>query len=176
MNTLLRFAGPALAVGALAAGAATPVAATSSSDNDAILGDLHPSTGIFVPKALILPHASVARTGTVKVTITLAIESSIGSDQPITCEVSISAGDTSFVNSATASATVVRSGATGTCTISIPYDWTMATTGETATVSVTASTGSFSGGIFRNLTLIHAGFAVPATAGTVTTLAFSASM
>lgn len=122
--------------------------------------------------------SSVSRTGTVKIVITLAIESAIGTDEPISCSASISTSDASFDNSANATGTIVRSGATGTATLTIPYDWTMATSGEQATLSVNCSEGNgyTSGGVSHSIYFAGSAFTVPHTNGTVTTKDLSASM
>lgn len=124
------------------------------------------------------PASSVSRTGTIKVVITLAIESAIGTDEPISCSASIASSDASFDNLATSSGTIVRSGATGTLTLPIPYDWTMAASGETATVSVNCSegVGYTAGGVTHSIYFAGSTFTVPATSGTVTTENYSASM
>ncbi len=138
------------------------------------------ATQTFVPMVVpkVVPLISVARTGTVKVTITLSIEAAIGTDEPITCQASIFASDASFDNSASATGLVVRSGATGTVTMPIPYDWTMVATGELATLSVSCSEGEgFSaGGVGHSISFTVPGFTVPATAGTITTKTLAASM
>jgi hypothetical protein len=74
----------------------------------------------------VAPLVSVARTGTVRVVITLTIESAISTQDPINCQAGISADDASFYNSASTSGTIVRGTTTGTLTLAIPYDWTMA--------------------------------------------------
>jgi hypothetical protein len=141
-------------------------------------GYYNPATGTFAPMVTkIVPLASVSRTGTFKAIITLNIESAIGTFEPITCSASIMSSDASFDNSASASGLVVRTGATGTVTIMIPYNWTMAATGEQATVSVNCSEGTFStGGITRSIFFVVPGFTVPAAPNTVTTKSLSAAM
>jgi hypothetical protein len=138
------------------------------------------ATQSFVPMVVpkVVPLVSVARTGTVKVTITLSVEAAIGTDEPITCQASIFASDASFDNSASATGLVVRSGVTGTVTMPIPYDWTMVATGELATLSVSCSEGEgFSaGGVGHSISFTVPGFTVPATPGTITTKTLAASM
>jgi hypothetical protein len=138
------------------------------------------TTGTFVPMVVpkVVPLVSLTRTGTVKVIITLNVEAAIGTFEPITCQASITASDSSFDNSATATGVVVRSGATGTVTMLIPYNWTMAAAGEQATVSVNCSEGnSFTtGGVGHSIFFTVPGFTVPATAGAVTTKTLAASM
>jgi len=128
----------------------------------------------FVTKT---PAAStVTRSGTVKIVITLSVESAIGADEAITCSVSIAADDASFLNSASSAGTIVRSGSSGTLTLPIPYNWTMAAAGETATVSTTCSEGAFESGVGHSIYFVGSSFVVPATAGTVTTVDLSASI
>jgi hypothetical protein len=147
-------------------------------------GFLDPSTGNFTPAAAspivtkVIPAAAVARTGTVKVVITLAIESAIGTDESISCSASFFATDASFDNTASATTLVVRTGATGTATMTIPYDWTMAVTGEPATISVncTEGNGFSAGGVGHSISFVTPAFVIPAVNGTVTTKTLSASM
>lgn len=138
------------------------------------------ATGTFVPMVTpkVMPLVSVARTGTVKITITLGIEAAIGTDEPISCQASISASDASFDNSASASGLVVRSGARGTVTMLIPYNWTMAASGELANLSVNCIEGSsFStGGVGHSIFFTVPGFTVPAGPGAVTTKTLAASL
>jgi hypothetical protein len=126
----------------------------------------------------VIPAAAVGRTGTVKVVINLAIESAIGSDEFITCTASVFATDASFDNSASASTLVVRTGATGTATMTIPYDWTMAASGEPATMSVSCTEGNgySAGGVGHSISFVTPAFVVPVVNGTVTTKTLSASM
>jgi hypothetical protein len=144
-----------------------------------IPGYYDPATSRFVPMYTpkVTPLTSVVRTGTVKVVVTLSIESSIGTDEAIVCNATISSDDASFFNSASDSGEIVRSGSTGTLTMSIPYSWTMAATGERANVTVSCDVENFNtGGISRSIDFIVPGFVVPVTAGTVTTESLSASM
>jgi hypothetical protein len=70
--------------------------------------------------------SSVQFAGTVKVTITASITSNIPNTQPISCEVELLASDVSFFNDAFVSAPLTRTGKTGTCTISVPYIFVVA--------------------------------------------------
>jgi len=148
----------------------------SSDAAGAVPGSSTAQPNPIVPKVAAV--SPVTRTGTVKVVVTLAIESAIGADEPITCSASISASDASFDNEATTSNVLVRSGSTGTATLTIPYDWTMAATGESAQVSLSCSEGSSfnTGGVSHSIYFTGSTFVVPVTAGTVTTLSKSASM
>jgi hypothetical protein len=145
----------------------------------AVPGYYNPMTGTFAPMVTKSPAAAqVARTGTVKISITLAIEAAIGTDEAISCQASIGAFDASFDNSASASGVVTRSGAKGTVVLTIPYDWTLASATEMVTISSSCSEGSGfdAGGTGHSITFTVPGFAVPAKAGTVTTKSLSASM
>ena len=145
----------------------------------AVPGYYDPATGAFAPLvAKVRAAAPVTRTGTVKITITLNIEAAIGTDEPISCQASIGAFDPSFSNSASASNVVVRSGAKGTATLVIPYDWTMAASGEMVTISSSCTEGSGfdAGGVGHSVSFSVAGFAVPSAAGAVTVKSLTASM
>jgi hypothetical protein len=121
--------------------------------------------------------STVSRSGTVKVVITLSVESAIGTDEAISCTASIASDDASFLNEASSSGSVVRSGSSGTLTLPIPYNWTMAATGETVTVSANCSEGaSYESGVSHSIYFTGSAFVVPATAGTVTTVDLSASI
>jgi hypothetical protein len=145
----------------------------------AVPGYYNPATGTFAPMVTKFPAAaSVARTGIVKISITLSVEAAIGADEPISCEASIIADDLSFDNSASASGVAARSGAKGTVVLTIPYEWTMAKADETATIAASCSEGSgFSaGGVGHSISFAELGFTVPAKAGAVTTKSLTASM
>jgi len=154
-------------------GFALPNPSRAAGANMGTLGYWDPTTSTFVPMLTpkVLPLASpVTRTGTVKVNITLSIESSIGTDQAISCSASILSSDASFFNQASTDGIVVRSGATGTVTMTIPYLWTMAATGELANVFASCNVENFStGSITRFITFTVPGFVVPVTAGAITT-------
>lgn len=160
-------------------GLALPHPSQATSAPAGIPGYYNPATGTFAPLTIKqVPFASVSRTGTFEAVITLTIESAIGADEPITCNVGISSFDVSFSNSASATGLIVRTGATGKVTVTIPYDWTMAATGEQAMVSVTCNEGSGfgTGSVEHSLTFTVPGFTVPSTAGVLTTKDLTASM
>lgn len=148
--------------------------------NMGILGYWDPTTSSFVPALTpkVVPLAApVTRTGTVKVNITLNIESSIGTYDGISCSSAIFSFDSSFSNDASTSGSVLRSGATGTITMTIPYLWTMAASGELANVSANCDAESSSNGVvFRSISFTVPGFVVPVTAGAVTTVNLKGSM
>jgi hypothetical protein len=155
-------------------------AARAATAAPGIPGYYNPLTGSFTPLIVkSVPLATpVSRIGTVQIAITLTVESAIGIGDPITCNASIISFDSSFSNTASATGLIVRTGTTGKVTIVIPYDWTMAATGESATVSVSCNEGtSFeAGGIGRTITFTVPGFVVPATAGALTVKSLTASM
>jgi hypothetical protein len=173
----MKYLGMALAFGIAAF--ALPHSVKAAETIKAVPGYYSPATGTFAPMVSRVPTAApVARTGTVKITITLGIEAAIGTDQPISCQASISVFDSSFSNSASASGVVTRSGAKGTVVLTIPYNWTLAAAGETVTITSSCSTGSgFSaGGVGHSITFSVPGFAVPSAAGAVTTKNLTASL
>jgi hypothetical protein len=142
-------------------------------------GYYDPTTSTFVPIVTpkTFPLATFTRTGTFKLTVTLSIEPAIGVDEPITCQASISTFDASFTNSASTTGLIVRSGAKGTLTMPIPYNWTTAAAGETATVTVNCSENSFgAGGIGHSISFTVPGFVVPSTPNAVTTKSLTGSM
>ena len=144
-----------------------------------IAGYLNPATGTFTPYIQKVPAAApVATTGTVTVAISLNIEAAIGADEPISCSVSISTYDTSFGNSASSTGIIARSGAKGSATIAIPYQWTMKATGEMANVSASCTEGSSysAGGIGHSVSFTVPGFVVPTKPATVTKISLAASM
>jgi len=168
-----------MALAFAAVGLALPHAGKAAGTIRTVPGYYNPATGTFAPMVTkAIPAASVVRTGTVKITITLNIEAAIGTDQPISCQASISAFDASFDNTASASNVVARSGTKGTVVLTIPYAWTMSAAGEMVTISSSCSEGSgFSaGGVGHSITFVVPGFPVPATAGAVTAKSLTASM
>jgi hypothetical protein len=158
---------------------ALPHSGEAAETAKAVPGYYSPATGTFAPMVTKSPAvAPVARTGTVKISITLSIEAAVGTDQSISCQASIGAFDASFDNSASASGVVARSGAKGTVVLTIPYDWTMKASGEMVTISSSCSEGSgfTAGGVGHSITFTVPGFAVPTKAGTITTKSLTASM
>ena len=144
-------------------------------------GYYDPATSTFVPMVApkAIPLATFVRTGTVKVVIMLSIEPAIGTDEAISCQATLQAADASFENSASATGLVVRTGSAGSLTMSIPYQWTMAASGEPATITVNCTEGNESftpGAVGHSIFFTAAPFTVPATAGAVTTKTLSASM
>jgi hypothetical protein len=121
--------------------------------------------------------APITRTGTLKLTINLTIESAIGTDEPISCTAGTGTVDLSFDNSASAGGTITRTGGTGTLTLLIPYDWTMAMAKELASITVSCSESSnYEEGVGHSVGFTSPGFTVPSTNGVVTSETFTASM
>ncbi|MBY6241711.1 hypothetical protein [Methylosinus sp. Sm6] len=131
----------------------------------AIAGFLNPQTGAFTPRLALTPAAApVAAAATLTVTFTVKINSSIPRAQPITCALNISSYDASFANYATADSYVVKSSASaGTCTVSIPYIWQIATTATTMNLHPGVSTTFAAGGLYRSSSASVAPFPVPTT-------------
>jgi len=98
-----------------------------------ILGYLDPATGVFhtlpVPDASddAAPAAAVT-TGKFVFSFTITIDSSIATSAKIGCSASAQLLDVSTANLIEEEAAVVasRSGSTATCTVTIPYSWTLA--------------------------------------------------
>lgn len=160
-------------------GLVLPYPSQGASAPAGIPGYFNPATGTFAPLTIkqVPLAAAVSRTGTFEAVITLSIESAIGIDEPITCTANISSFDPSFTNSASATGLVVRTGATGKVTITIPYDWTMAATGEQATVTVNCSESEFgAGSAGHSMSFAGFTFTVPTTAGTLTIKDLTASL
>jgi hypothetical protein len=166
-----------IAAVALVVGLALPhLSQAASVPAGAQLGYFDQTTATFKPLITpkVVPASSVVRTGTVKVTITLTLQSVIGPESGVSCGAGIGAFDASFDNTAGASnVPVVISGSTGTVTITIPYAWTMAASGEQATVS--ANCNEFAT-VDRFLTFILPGFVVPTAPGTVTKISLKGTM
>ncbi|HEU0155429.1 MAG TPA: hypothetical protein VFQ82_05110 [Stellaceae bacterium] len=134
----------AFIIGAVAltgAALALPAATDAASP---VAGYLDSATGTFTPAASQAQLAAAAalslkRTGTITVAITLNIESSIPIGQQINCSANISSNEFPGIsNNASASTVLIKTGATGKCTLVIPYQWivTSATTQMTVGFNV----------------------------------------
>ncbi|MFY9978902.1 MAG: hypothetical protein WA252_09025 [Candidatus Sulfotelmatobacter sp.] len=77
-------------------------------------------------------YAASATTGTLEVSFTVTIVSSIPTTDAIVCEVTATVDDTSGTYKEIASANATRSGSTATCVVIIPYSWTL--TGTTDSI------------------------------------------
>ena len=111
--------------------------AANKSGNAGILGYLDATTGAFRPiaqKALQTTAANVApTTGTFVVNFAITIQSSFPANTTITCSVTANAdnvstnpvGSSVFIEQASTTAAI--SGASASCSVTIPYSWTLAT-------------------------------------------------
>jgi hypothetical protein len=110
---------------------ATTLAGTawSQSSTPQILGYLNPANNSFRPlgvqsvagPAVTIPQ--LAFTGTISVTFTITVKSTIPSTTSITCTVSAEVVDPQNIISEEAAVIATRSGSKATCTVSIPYSW-----------------------------------------------------
>jgi hypothetical protein len=128
-----------IAVGVVLATTALPSIAQQSNSIE-IPGYLNPKTGAFRPKpATATPDATAkytTYTGTFEFEFTITVESKIPSGQEIDCEATSELVDIptsgSFENviSEQASAIATVKGDTATCTVKIPYSWSLASGAE----------------------------------------------
>ncbi len=79
----------------------------------------------------VAPAAAVTHTGTVQVTFTITIKSTIPTSTPIYCTTNVVASDTGGLDNyfEFATATALRTGNTATCKASIPFQWVMSAAG-----------------------------------------------
>jgi hypothetical protein len=122
----------------------------------------------FVPMRVpkVAAKDPVTRTGTVDLDITLTLESAIGADEEVYCNASISTSDASFDNEVSAFG-IVSGRPTGTLTLTMPYDWTMAATGESAQIFLSCT--EYDGGtVEHEMSFASVAFVVPATTATTT--------
>jgi hypothetical protein len=169
----------ALAIAVLAFTTATiglPAGTADAQTVKRIPGVLDPTTGVFTTVPMTVPAASSTISGTVKVVLNLTLDSAIGSDETITCTVSISTYDTSYINSASAAIDAVRSGRKATCTLVIPYEWTVAKAGETVSITLGAGAGGSGVGIDRAFGRTLAAFNLPTKNGVTKTFVATGTM
>lgn len=153
-----------------------------------ILGHLDPRTGAFTPLQQTAEEVDLAAltatpptTGKFVFSFTITIASTnLGSD-PIACEANATVFDSSGRTSTeTASVAATKSGTTATCTVTIPYSWTLSTP-TTDMVSLgfmisAANTAAASGGQpTRTTTQTLGSIKVPAN-GLTTTEALKATI
>jgi len=135
MKTLV----PSLAAAALLLGTALPSIAQQSRSVE-IPGYLNPKTGAFRPKPATATPDVTAKyttyTGTLEFEFTITVDSKIPSGQEVDCEATAELVDVptsgSFENviSEEASAIATVKGDTATCTVKIPYSWSLASGAE----------------------------------------------
>lgn len=97
-----------------------------------ILGYLDPQTGVFhtLPGPATQdaePPATSVFAGKFVVNFTITVSSTLATSVKIACGVTASLQDTATLNFITENAMVVatRAGSTATCTVTIPYSWTL---------------------------------------------------
>lgn len=120
---------------ALAATLASVGAASAQSAPSGIPGTFDPTTRVFVPQpaptttTTATSRAAASRSGQINMAMTINIASSIPTGTPIMCGLSIvHMGVQSAYYSEQAQTPAVRSGNTATCTVKIPYLWSLADT------------------------------------------------
>jgi len=171
--SLSRFAGVLLAVGCI-----SPHVGAQTTNGKGVAGYLNPSTGVFSPivrrvDAAAVPMVAAASTGTLKYVMTITLKSGISTSTPIVCTGYASVRDSDFSSEVSytevKSVAATRSGNSATCTVAIPYAWTLpSAAGSTVGLSYTVSAGTdqASGYRFQQGTLDS--ITVPATGATTT--------
>jgi hypothetical protein len=133
---------------------------------------IDPSTGQFrmmTPEAEVIPNALSTVTGKFVVKFTITVSSTLPTTDVISCGVSAEVLDTStqfiLLDSATVAAT--RSGSTATCTVTLPYSWSLgSSTLDKALLSFTISSPATTAGTqYPNRYSQHsfASISIPAT-------------
>ena len=137
-----------------------------------VIGFVEPQTGALLPlmsttsSPEVVAAASTAVIGTLKITGTITLITSIPTTVPVQCSATaVVVADANGPISDVVTSTATRSGATATCTMLIPYEWILQTLTDKVTLSVSVSA----------LTRVHtrqlATFAVPAN-GVTTSFTF----
>jgi hypothetical protein len=152
---------------------------TTSGGARSVIGFLDPQTGALLPLMATTSSPEIAAasstvTGTLKITGTVTLITSIPSTTPVTCGVTaIVASDPNGPISEQATSTAARSGATATCTVLIPYEWILQSLTDNVSLSVSVAASSFTttGGLTRVHTRQLATFKVPAN-GVTTSFTF----
>jgi len=138
-----RFALAAAGAALIGSALLLPVPTDAQNSPPGVPGYLNPRTGLFTARPVLLPAAAgLQKSGTIIVTITATLGSNIPSIAPVACVVDVSTSDSEFTNSAFASGVLVRLGKGGTCRISVPFIFQVASAATTMNVfvSITAST------------------------------------
>lgn len=151
----------ALIAAAVAANLFLPIA-THADPVQGIPGYLDPKTRSFIPMPrapTTADAASLFRTGAIQLTTTVQVKSPIPESQEITCQVSLSAYDAAFTNTASGSSVAVRSGTTATCTTTVYFLFRIADTNTTMDINL--SVYSYSASSLRDLTRSVATIPVP---------------
>ena len=157
--------------------------AQAASVNKGVAGFLDPRTGTFTAKVTsdTPDSTTISRaTGTIAVTVTIAVEAAIAANTPIYCSLDFAyTGYPLLEDVGVLQVTAKRSGATATCTANLPYNWNVTSQEKNGSLSVTVSTGSLTSQSGSELTSVQHSFAnnyaiaLPAAAGTVTKFAVS---
>jgi hypothetical protein len=153
---------------------------------DALHGQLTASGFAVRPHPLQTPTGTSSVTGTVNLTITINLVSKIGHDARIPCAAILIGGeaDTSVpvidggIETASGDAMVDWKSKTATCTLSIPYEWTLitdASAGEGLFVGFAAADVDQRDNTKRSTIQIGGPLPLPPT-GTTTTLAFTTTL
>ena len=157
-----------------------------------VVGSVDPMTGVFTPIRGVMassgsPLAAAATYGGKLVfTFTISVKSTVPTTDNITCRATASILDTPVtvgiltVTQETGAVTATRSGSKATCTIPIPYSWTLVN-GPTDQMSLSYGI-SFGPGVAAPSPLLSrssgqglGNFAIPAN-GTTTNLAVAATI
>ncbi len=83
---------------------------------------------------------TVVRNGTIVAVVTITLKSSVPTTQPIYCQLGSSVG---YANWEWATIKATRSGNTASCTVSIPYSWTLPSAALPVDTSLQVMTGQY---------------------------------
>jgi len=108
-----------------------------------IYGHWDPNTGIFTPvhEASAAPREgeelppTTAYTGKIVANFTITITSAIPTTDTIACSVNVDVVDTTGSITDSLSTSATRSGATATCSVTIPYSWNITTTADSVYIT-----------------------------------------
>jgi hypothetical protein len=154
---------------------------------DAVHGQLTASGYTVRSQTTPVPGTSNV-TGTVNLTITINLVSKIGADDRIPCGAIVIGGEIDLsvpivdggIETASAYATVDRKAKTATCTLSIPYEWTLVTDSsatEGLLIGFAAASVDHDHWDTTRRSTIQLGGGLPLPpAGTTTTLAFTTTL
>ena len=151
---------------------------TKSAVTPPVIGFLDPQTGAVLPLMTTTPSPEIAAvstavTGTLKITGTVTLITSIPTTEPVSCSATaVVLADPNGPISEMVTSTATRSGATATCSMLIPYEWILANLSDNVVLSVSVSASSFTTtALARVHTRQLASFKVPAN-GVTTSFTF----
>jgi hypothetical protein len=155
-------------------------APTPSRPAHGIPGYLDPKTGTFKPLILLEdlggPAATAPTTGKLVFTFTVTISSTTLTTAAVSCtlEAYVIGATDNYIESAAAAAT--GTGASRTCTVTLPYSWIL-TTAATDTISLSYDVEAINttSGAYRDSAHSPAAIKVPAT-GTTTTETYAVTL